>query len=58
MLIKKLKSSIKSSVNLPGNSLCTICKSFIRPHLNFVHTLHEKSNNEKFQNKMEINGME
>ena len=56
MLIKKLKSSIKSSVNLPGNSLCTIYKSFIR--LNFVHTLHEKSNNEKFQNKMEINGME
>ena len=50
-LIKRL------SVNLSGNALCTIYKSFIGPHLNYVDTLHKKTNKEKFQNKMEINGM-
>ena len=53
---QKIKKCNKT-FSKPGNSLCTIYKSFIRPHLNFVHTLLEKSNNEKFQNKMEINGM-
>ena len=41
------------SVNLPGNALLTICKSFIRPHLDYGHILYDRPSNDNFQNKME-----
>ena len=41
------------SVNLSLNALLTICKSFIRPHLDYGDILYDKPNNEKFQNKIE-----
>ena len=41
----------KLSVNLPQNALLTICKSFIRPHCNWV--IYDKPNNENIQNKIE-----
>ena len=41
------------SVNLPWNSLLTIFKSFIRPHLDYGDILYDKPNNENFQNKIE-----
>ena len=46
-LIKRL------SVNLLRNALFTIYKYFIRPHLVYGDILHDKPNNESFQNKME-----
>ena len=36
------------SVNLSLNALLTICKSFIRPHLDYGDILYDKPNNEKF----------
>ena len=41
------------SVNISRNALLTICKSFIRPHLDYGDILYDKPNNEKFQNKIE-----
>ena len=41
------------SVNLPWNTLLTIYKSFIRPHVDDYDILYGKPNNEHFQNKME-----
>ena len=40
-------------VNLPCNTLLTIYKSFIRPHVDNYDILYGKPNNEHFQNKME-----
>ena len=39
------------SVNLPRNTLITIYKYFIRPHLDCGDILYGKPNNENFQNK-------
>ena len=41
------------SVNLPRNTLLTICKSFIRLHLDYGDILYGKPSNNNFQNKME-----
>ena len=41
------------SINLPRNSLLTIYKSFIRPHLNYGDILYDNPNNENFQSKLE-----
>ena len=43
----------KLFVNLPGNALLTICKSFIRPHLEYGDMLYDKPSNENFQKKIE-----
>ena len=43
----------RPSVNLPQNALLTICKSFIRPHLDYGDILYYKPNNENFQSKIE-----
>ena len=37
------------SVNLSHNALLTICKSFVRPHLDYGDILYDKPNNENFQ---------
>ena len=41
------------SVNLTGNALLTIYKSFIRPFLDYGDILYNKPSNDNFQNKME-----
>ena len=41
------------SVTLPRNTLLTIYKTFVRPHLGYGDILYEKPNNEDFQNKLE-----
>ena len=41
------------SINLPGNALLTIYKSFIRPHLDYDDILYDNPNNENFQSKLE-----
>ena len=41
------------SVNLPRNTLLTIYKSFVRPHLDYGDILYDKPSNNNFQNKME-----
>ena len=41
------------SVNLPRNTLITIYKYFIRPHLDCGDILYDKPNNENLQSKME-----
>ena len=60
MLIKNLKKCNKLiglirklSVNVSRNASLTICKSFIRPHLDYGDILYHKSENENFQNKLE-----
>ena len=54
--IKKCNKMIdhitRLSINLPHNGLLTICKSFIKPHLNYSNTLYDKPDNENFQNKI------
>ena len=47
-LIKRL------SVSVPRKALLTIYKSFIRPHLHYGDILHDKPENENFQNKLEV----
>ena len=42
----------KFPVNLPRSALLTIYKSFIRPHLGYCDVLYDKSDNEKYQNKI------
>ena len=39
------------SVNLPRIALITICKSFIKEHLEYDDILNDTPNNENFQNK-------
>ena len=46
-LIKRL------SVCVPRKALLTIYKSFIRPHLDYGHILHDKPENQNFKNKFE-----
>ena len=41
------------SATLPRNALLTICKTFVRPHLDYGDILCDKLNNENFQNKLE-----
>ena len=36
-------------INLPRNALLSICKSFIRPHLDYGDILYDNSNNENFK---------
>ena len=38
---------------LPGNSLLTIYKSFIRPHLDYCDIIYDQPNNESFCTKIE-----
>ena len=40
------------SVKVPRKALVTICKSFIRPHLDYGDILYDKPENENFQNKL------
>ena len=40
-------------INLPRNSLLTIYKSFIRPHLDYGDISYDNLNNENFQSKLE-----
>ena len=46
-IIKKL------SRNVPRHSLVTICKSFVRPHLDYGDIIYEQPNNESFTQKIE-----
>ena len=46
-VIKKLRN------NLPRQSLLTICKSFIRPHLDYGDVVYDQSYNETFCSKLE-----
>ena len=39
------------SISLPRNSLLTIYKSYVRPHLDYGDILYDKPNNENFHNK-------
>ena len=41
------------SVIVPKKVLVTICKSFIRPHLDYRDLLYDKPENQNFQNKLE-----
>ena len=41
------------SVHLPRGALLTICKSFIKPNLDYGDILYDKPNNENFQQKLE-----
>ena len=54
--IKKCNKMIglirRLSVNLPHNTLFTICKSFIRTHIDYGNTLYDKPSNDNFRNKM------
>ena len=38
---------------LPRKSLLTICKSFIRPHLDYCDVIYDQPNNESFCTKIE-----
>ena len=40
-------------VNLPRNTLLSICKSFIKPYLDCGNILYDKSNNENVWNMIE-----
>ena len=51
-MFMQIKKSI-ISVTLPRNSLLTIYKTFVRPHLDYGDILYDKPNNENFQNKLE-----
>ena len=51
--IKKCHKLIGLSINLPRNALLIICKSFIRPHLDYGNILYDNPNNENFQSKLE-----
>ena len=46
-LIKRL------SVSVPKKALLTICKSSIRPHVDYGDILYDKPENQNFQNKLE-----
>ena len=46
-IIKRLSNT------LPRNSLLTICKSFIRPHLDYCDIIYDQPNNESFCIKIE-----
>ena len=39
---------------LPRHSLITICKSFVRPHLDYGDIIYDQPNNESFCNKIEM----
>lgn len=41
------------SVNFPRAALLRICKSFIRPHLDYGDFNYDRQNNESFKNKIE-----
>ena len=45
-LLRKLQSI------LPGTSLLTIYKSFIRPHLDYGDVVYDKHSNDAFSNKL------
>ena len=38
---------------LPGSSLITICKSFVRPHLDYGDVIIDKAYNNSFQERLE-----
>ena len=38
---------------LPGSSLLTIYKSFVRPHLDYGDVIYDQPNNSRFSDKME-----
>ena len=40
------------SINLPRNALLGIYEPFVRPPLDYGYLLHDKPNNESFQNKL------
>ena len=40
------------SVSVPGKVLPTICKSFIRAHLDYGDIIYDKPENQNFQNKL------
>ena len=42
---------------LPQNALLTICKSFIRPHLDHTDIMYDQPNSDSFENKLEFNIM-
>ena len=41
------------SKTLPRHSLLTICKSFVRPHLDYGDILYDQPNNKRFCQKIE-----
>ena len=42
---------------LPQNALLTICKSFVRPHLDYTDIMYDQPNSDSFENKLEFNIM-
>ena len=43
----------KLNNRLPGSSLITICKSFVRPHLDYDDVIIDKAYNNSFQERLE-----
>ena len=43
----------KVNPSLPGSSLFTIYKSFVRPHLDYGDVIHDQSNNSSLSDKIE-----
>ena len=43
----------KVNLSLPGSSLFTIYKSFVRPHLDYGDVIHDQSNNSSLSDKIE-----
>ena len=39
----------RRSINVPRNALLAICKSFVRPHIDYGDILYDKPNNEIFR---------
>ena len=59
--LKKVESKINKAVGiirklqnvLPRSALLAICKSFIRPHLDYGEIIYDKVFNESFHSKLE-----
>ena len=59
--LKKLESKVNKTISiirklqdaLPRATLPTICKSFIRPHLDYGNIIYDKAFNESFHAKLE-----
>ena len=50
----KLTSTLRKLYHyMPRDSLVTICKSFIRPHLDYVDVIFDKPSNATFSNRIE-----
>ena len=59
--LKEVESNVNKTIGiirklqnvLPRSALLTICKSFIRPHLDYGDIIYDKAFNESFHAKLE-----